>query len=121
MWILKRAEPVVVALAIVSVATAVLWLIKRGTGSDEHPVFFYLLPVALVAILYGRWPAVLGVIVATACADYFLYEPLYSMDIVTWEEFGDLSCFALLALLGVKCASELFRPTKTPPKSRYGA
>jgi hypothetical protein len=50
MWILKRAEPVVVALAIVSVATAVLWLI-----------------------------------------------------------------------IGVKCASELFRPTRTPPKSRYGA
>jgi K+-sensing histidine kinase KdpD len=121
MWILKRAEPVVVALAIVSIATAVLWLVKRGTGSDEHPVFFYLLPVALVAILYGSWPAILGVVVATAFADYFLYEPLYSMDIVSWEEFGDLSCFALLALLGVKCASELFRPTRTPPKSRYGA
>jgi len=43
------------------------------------------------------------------------------MDIVTWEEFGDLSCFALLALLGVKCASEIFRPRKVPPKSRYGA
>jgi K+-sensing histidine kinase KdpD len=121
MWILKRAEPVFAALAIVSVATVVLCLLKHGPGSDQHPVFFYLLPVALVAILYGNWPAVLGVVVAVACADYFLYEPLYSLDIVTWEEFGDLACFALLALLGVKCASELFNPRKIPPKSRFGA
>jgi K+-sensing histidine kinase KdpD len=121
MWVLKRAEPVIVALVIVSMATGVLWLIRQSASSDQHPVFFYLLPVALVAMVYGRWPAVLGVVVATACADYFLYEPLYSMDIVTWEEFGDLACFALVALFGVKCATELLRPPRTPPKSRYGA
>ena len=121
MWILKRAEPVLVALAVVSAATAVLCLLKQGPASNEHPVFFYLLPIVLVAILYGSWPAVLGVAVATAFADFFLYEPIYSMDIVSWEEFGDLACFALVALLGVKCAGEFFRPTKAPPKSRYGA
>jgi K+-sensing histidine kinase KdpD len=121
MWILKRAEAVVVALAIVSAATAILFVLKRGPGSDEHPVFFYLLPIAFVAILYGSWPAVLGVVAATALADYFLYEPIFSIDIVSWEEFGDLACFALLALLGVKCTGEFFRPTKAPPKSRYGA
>jgi K+-sensing histidine kinase KdpD len=121
MWILKRAEPGVMAFAIVSAATVVLFLLKHGLGRDEHPVFFYLLPIALVALLYGSWAAVLGVVVATVYADYFLYEPLYSIDILSWVEFGDLSCFALLALLAVKCASDLFRPTKAPPKSRFGA
>ena len=120
MWILKRAEPVVVVLAIVCVATAVLWLIKQGTASDQHPIFFYLLPIALVTMLYGRWPAMLCVVIAMACADFFLYDPLYSIDLPSWTEFGDLVCFALLALVGVKCASELFSRTRIPPKSRYG-
>jgi K+-sensing histidine kinase KdpD len=121
MWILKRAEPVIVALAIVSIVTAVLWLVRQSTSGDQHPLFFYLLPLALVAMLYGRWPAILGVVVAAECADFFLYEPLYSIDLPSWGEFGDLVCFVLLGLIGIKCTSELFRPTKAPPRSRYGA
>ena len=50
----------------------------------------------------------LGVFTATACADFFLYDPLYTFNIASRVEFGDLACFALLALIGVKCTSELF-------------
>ena len=121
MWIVKRAEPVAVALAVVLVATAVLWMVKQSAASEQHPVFFYLLPIALVTMLYGRIPALLGVALATALADFFLYDPLYSMNISSWLEFGDLACFTLVALVGVKCTSELFhRSAKSPPKSRYG-
>jgi K+-sensing histidine kinase KdpD len=120
MWFVKRAEPVAVMLAVVCVATAVLWLIKQSTNSDQHPVFFYLLPIALVTMLYGSLPAFLGVAFAAAFADFFLYDPLYSMT-MSWLQFGDLACFTLVALIGVKCTSELFhRPMKSPPKSRYG-
>jgi K+-sensing histidine kinase KdpD len=121
MGILKRAMPVAVTLAVISIATAVLWYFKLATFGPEHPVFQYLLPVAIVTIFYGSWPALLGVLTATACADYFLYDPLYSFDISSRVEFGDLACFAFLALIGVKCANELFHPTaKFPaPKSRY--
>src|SRR5271169_612260 len=120
MSIMKRAEPVAVALAVVSVATAVLWLVKQGTNTDQHPVFFYLLPIALVTMLYGRLPAMLCIFGAALCADFFLYDPLYTIDIPTWREFGDQACFALVALVGVKCAGELFhRSSKNPPKSRF--
>jgi K+-sensing histidine kinase KdpD len=123
MWIVKRALPVAVALAVVSVVTLILWYFKFATFGSDHPVFFYLIPLALVTMLYGRLPALLGVVTATACADFFLYDPLYSFNISSRIEFGDLACFALLAFLGVKCTSELFRPiTKIPPpKSRYGS
>src|ERR1700689_4911159 len=108
MEILKRAVPVTVALAVVSAVTLVLLYFKLATFGPEHPVFLYLLPIALVTILYGRWPALLGVFTAAACADYFLYDPIYSFDISTRVEAGDLACFTFLALVGVKCASELF-------------
>jgi K+-sensing histidine kinase KdpD len=121
MWIVKGAVPVAVVLTVVSAVTAVLWFFKLATIGPDHPVFFYLLPIALVTIFYGSVPALLGVVTAAACADYFLYDPIYSFDITTRVEFGDLACFTFLALIGVKCANELFwRPAKSSaPKSRY--
>ena len=118
---LKRAMPAAIALAVVSAITLVLWYSKLTTFGPEHPVFFYLLPIALVTILYGRWPALLGVFTAAVCADYFLYDPIYSLAIDTRVEAGDLACFMLVALLGVKCTCELFHPAvKLPaPRSRY--
>ena len=98
-----------------------LWYFKLATFGPDHPVFFYLLPIALVTIFHGSFPALLGVLTATLGADYFLYDPLYSLNISSRVEFGDLACFTFLALIGVKCASELFgRSAKLPPpKSRY--
>jgi K+-sensing histidine kinase KdpD len=118
---LKGAVPTAIVLAAVSAITLVLLYFKLAMFGPEHPVFFYLLPIALVTILYGRWPALLGVFTAVACADYFLYDPIYSFVIDTRVEAGDLACFTFLALVGVKCASELFHPAIKPPapKSRY--
>ncbi len=112
---------VTVTLAVVSAVTAVLWYFKLATVGPEHPVFFYLLPIGVVMLLYGSLPALLAVFTAAACADFFLYDPIYSFDISSRVEFGDLTCFSLLALMTVKCASELFRPAEKLPavKSRY--
>jgi K+-sensing histidine kinase KdpD len=73
-------------------------------------------------LLYGSLPALLAVFTAALCADFFLYDPIYSFDISSRVEFGDLTCFSLLALITVKCASELFRPAEKirTAKSRYG-
>lgn len=119
---MKAAMSVAVALAVVTAVTAVLWYFKLAAIGLDHPVFFYLLPIALVMIFYGSFPALICVFTAAACADYFLYDPLYTFDIVSRVEFGDLACFTFLALIGVKCASELFwRSAELPaPKSRYG-
>jgi K+-sensing histidine kinase KdpD len=122
MPVLKGAISVVVSLAVVSAVTAVLWYFKLATVGPEHPVFFYLLPIGVLMLLYGSLPALLAVFTAAACADFFLYDPIYSFVINSRVEFGDLTCFSLLALITVKCASELFRPSEKIPaaKSRYG-
>jgi K+-sensing histidine kinase KdpD len=118
MWILKRAEPVVVALAVAAVATAVLWFVKQTVGGEQHLVFFYLLPMALVAMLYGSIPAMLCAGAATLCAAYFLYDPLYSFYVADPLDWGELICFAGLALFGAKCAADLLRPGRTLSRRR---
>jgi K+-sensing histidine kinase KdpD len=118
MPVVMRAMPVTISLTVIAVVTGILWYLQLTPFSVHDPVFFYVLPIVVVAIIYGRGPALLGVCAAFLCADYFLYEPLYSLDISSRVEAGDLACFSLLALFGVKCVGELFRPTAKATKSR---
>jgi K+-sensing histidine kinase KdpD len=117
MWILKRAEPVVVALAVTSLTTAVLYALRQMFGDEEHLVFFYLLPMALVAVLYGSRSAMICVAAASVCAAYFLYNPVYSFYVSNPADLGELICFAGLALIGAKCTADLLR---RPQQSRAG-
>jgi two-component system sensor histidine kinase KdpD len=110
MWILKRAEPVVAALAAASAATAVLWLVRQTLGGEPHLVFFYLLPMVLVAILYGVPSAIICVAAATVCSAFFLYDPIYTFYVSDPSDLGELICFAGLALIGAKCTADLLRP-----------
>jgi K+-sensing histidine kinase KdpD len=116
---IRAFVPAALSLAIMSAITAALWYFK--VEGPAHPVFFYLLPIALVMIFYGSVPALLCVVTAAACADFFLYDPIYSFVISSRVEAGDLACFTFLALIGVKCTSELFwRSSDLPaPKSRF--
>jgi K+-sensing histidine kinase KdpD len=117
MWILKRAEPVVVALAVALLTTAALCALRLMFGDEEHLVFFYLLPMALVAILYGSRSAMICVAAASICAAYFLYNPVYSFYVSNPADLGELICFAGLALIGAKCTADLLR---RPQPSRAG-
>jgi K+-sensing histidine kinase KdpD len=112
----KNLTPIVTSLAVVSAVTAVLF-----TFAPNHPVFFYLLPIVLVtALSRSLLAAVVAVLAATLCADFFLYDPVFSFAIESRVELGDLACFALVALIGVKCTTELFFPPTrlSSPNSR---
>src|SRR5215469_9713096 len=97
MWILKRAEPVVAGLAAASLATAVLWLVRQTLGDEQHLIFFYLLPMVLVAIFYGVPSAIICVVAGSICATFFLYDPVYSFYVSDPLDLGELICFAGLA------------------------
>ncbi len=121
MRIITRAMPVAASLAVISLVTAILWYVKRSGIGPLHPVFFYLLPIALLTMLYGRLLALLCVSVAMLCSAFFLYDPVYSFHVSNRLEVGDLVCFAVLALIGVQCTGELLRPSTnvSAAKSRY--
>jgi len=122
MRMMTRAIHVAVSLAVVSLVTAILWYFKRAGAEPLHPVFFYLLPVALLTMFCGRLPALLCASLSTACSAFFLYDPVYSFQVTNRLEVGDLVCFGVLALIGVHCTGELLRPPAKVPavKARYG-
>ena len=110
MGIFRRVAPVALVFAVVSVVTAVLWFIRSSAVGPQHLVFFYLLPIALVATLYGSLLATLYGIAATFCAAFFLYDALYSFNVASPLDVGELVCFVGLALIGAKCAADLLQP-----------
>ena len=119
MRILKGVACLIATLAVVSFVTAILWYAKLTGIGPHHPVFFYLLPIALVALVFGILPGMFCASAAIVCAAYFLYDPIYSFHVAKTLELGDLVCFAILAAITVKCAVELWRPVAIVPRSRY--
>lgn len=107
----RWASPVAVAIAFVCVLTATLWYTGQIGVCPHDPVFFFLLPVAFVSFRYGAAPALVTALASFACADYFLYQPLYTLDICSRAELGDLTFFSVLAVLSVKAISEVVRPS----------
>ncbi len=121
MSVLKAARPVAVTFAVLSVVTTILWYAKFAGVDLRHPIFFYLLPIALLAIAYGSAPAMLCAVGAVVCSSFFLYDPIYSFRVANPLEWGDIICFAVLALIGIKCTVELSRPGRiAATQSRYG-
>lgn len=122
MWFVKAVFPVAVTIAVVTAVTAILWYARQFAVGPHHPAFFYLLPIATVAILFGSRYGIFCAITSAACSAYFLYDPMYSFDVANSLELGDLICFVLLALIAIKCTRELMRPVANAPaaKSRYG-
>ena len=104
MRFLKGAHPIAVSLSVILAATTILWYIKLNATSSHHLVYFYLLPIVLIAGLYNGRTAVLCTAIALVGADYFLEDPMYSFVDNDLREFGDLVWFVLLALTAIKVA-----------------
>ena len=121
MGIFRRAAPVALVFAVVSVVTAILWFIRISAVGPQHLVFFSLLPIALVGTLYGSFLAMLYGIAATLCAAFFLYDPLYSFYVASPLDVGELVCFVGLALIGAKCAADLLQPLVALPEQNPAA
>jgi K+-sensing histidine kinase KdpD len=96
--------PIVASFALLAVTTAALWLADAPLR-QEHLIFIYFVPAALIAIRYGSLLA-MGVAVAGAVAAAFLfYPPLFSFKVENPLELLELVLFSLLALLASQVVS----------------
>jgi K+-sensing histidine kinase KdpD len=107
----KRVAPIAVPFLIIVAVTDVGYFFK-DVAHARHLVFFYLLPTAFVAMLYGSVLSMIFAIDATFVAVLFLYEPTYSLYVSDPRQVGELFLFALTALIGAKCTAELARPSE---------
>jgi len=108
-----RIAPIVVPILIIVAVTDVLEFFKEAIHG-RHLVFFYLLPTAFVAMLYGSVLSMICAIDATFLAAFYLYEPTYTLNISDPRELGELFLFALTALVGAKCTAELTSQIEKP-------
>ena len=104
----RSATAVAVPLALLLLVTAALYRTNVAAAS-EHPIFFYLLPAAVVLTLYGGREAILFAFAALACSAFFFYAPIHSFYVSDPRAWGELICFGGLTLIGAKCATELWR------------
>jgi K+-sensing histidine kinase KdpD len=106
----KGVLPIAASVGLILAVTVILWQIDSTTAGSYHLVYIYLFPVALIAALYNSRLAFLGTAIALICADYFLQKPLYVLGNDNPLEYGDLFCFALLAVTTIKFIRVLVRP-----------
>jgi K+-sensing histidine kinase KdpD len=110
MRVVKGLTPIVASLVLMAAVTVLLWQVNQTTAGSHALVYIYLFPVTLIAALYNGRLAVLATAVALVCADFFLQGPIYSLANDNPREYGDLVCFALLAVTAIKFIRELVRP-----------
>jgi len=109
----ERIAPIVVPFLIIVAATELLYFFKVAINA-HHLVFFYLLPTAFVAMLYGSVLSMICAIDATLVAVFFLYDPGYTLYVSDPRAAGELLFFVLTALIGAKCTAELARLSDKP-------
>ena len=107
---LERATATAVSLATLIVVTAILWWVNLALpGAISHPVFFYLVPTAVLALIYGVIEGGLFAVAAFVCSIFLLYDPMYSFRVSDLHALGELFWFLIIALVGVKCVEQLHR------------
>ena len=110
MRVVKALTPIVASLGLMLAVTALLWQITQTAAGSHALVYIYVFPVASITALYNGRIALLSTAIALVCADYFLQEPIYSLANDNPREWGDLVCFAVLAVTAIKVIRELVRP-----------
>lgn len=113
MGLWEPTAPIAVPFLIIVAVTQLLHLFKAAVGAD-HLVFFYLLPTAFIAMLYGSVLSMIFAIDATLLADFYLYNPGYTLYVSDPRAAGELFLFGVTALIGAKCTAELMRQTEKP-------
>jgi hypothetical protein len=63
---------------LVVVTTPLWWLRLTLPGAVNHPVFFYLVPTAMLAMIYGVVVGALFAVAAFTSSAFLLYDPVYS-------------------------------------------
>jgi K+-sensing histidine kinase KdpD len=101
--LLKRTT---MSLSIILVVTAILFFFKDG-HQQHYLVFFYLFPIALVAVMFGSVVSTVCAIFAALVSAFLLYDPIYSLYVSDPRDVGLLEIFAVTGLIGAKYAAKL--------------
>ena len=109
--------PITVSAVLLLLTTAFVWKIDVPLQQD-HLIFIYLVPTALIAIRYGNISAMCVAIVSTFAAAYFLYAPRFSFAVSSPLDILELIFFSLLALLASQVVSGFAKDSDVAKRRR---
>src|SRR5262245_35374031 len=104
----EHGVPILIGLVVVAAITAIMMMFG-DYFVREHLVFFYLFPIAAIAMCYSSAPALVISIATAVSAAYFLFPPTFSFWIKEPLQIVELALFFTLAFLASKVASRLLR------------
>jgi K+-sensing histidine kinase KdpD len=99
--------PAALTLALVVLATVIIFIFRNFLHSLNLVSIVYLLPVLMASVWWGIWPAILASVAAALVADFFFYPPLYSFWISDTQNIADLIVFLIVALVSGNLAGSL--------------
>ena len=104
--IVQRVTSVAVPLVLTAATTAILFRVHATQAAPQGLIYFYLMPLILIAIIYTERIALMSAGVALVCGDYFLQDPIFSFYA---SEYRDLIWFGALAPLAIMATRKIFR------------
>jgi K+-sensing histidine kinase KdpD len=107
----SKTLQVLAALALVAVATAVLFVARDMFAVLNLVSIIYLLPVVIAAVSWGMLPAIVAALAGVAAADFFFYPPFFSFVLEDPQNVADLVVFLIVALVTGDLAARLKRET----------
>jgi K+-sensing histidine kinase KdpD len=116
----RWVSPITVSAALLAATTALLWFI--GGPRQDHLVFIYFAPTALIAIRYGSLTAMWMTVACALAAAFLFYPPDFSFAVHSSLDVLELVFFSLLALLASKVVSGFARDEdviRRRPRSRW--
>jgi K+-sensing histidine kinase KdpD len=105
------AAPIASALGAVVARTLVLLLLDSQLEA-QHLVIGYLVPITVIATLYGSIVAFLSAAISSVAAAYFLFPPKFSFYIADPLHIAELGFFIVLALIASKATAILTHDLK---------
>ncbi|MEA2983070.1 MAG: hypothetical protein QOF91_32 [Alphaproteobacteria bacterium] len=94
----RWVTPITASAVLLALTTAVIWVIDARL-KNEHLIFIYFVPAALIAIRYGSVAAMCMTIASTFAAAYLFYAPRFSFKVENPLDLLELILFSMLALL----------------------
>lgn len=103
-FIRRWVTPITASAALLALTTGLLWLADARLNQD-HLIFIYFVPTALIALRYGSVSAMAAAIASAFIAAFLLYPPRFSLMVDSPLDLLELILFSLLALLASQVVS----------------
>ncbi len=83
----------------VGVATGLTLILRHYIESDTTPFLFFFAAIAISAGIGGLWSGILATLLSAFAANYFLFEPYYTLYLSHRSQAIQLSLFVTVALV----------------------